>query len=114
MRMKTLSKETPLNSQLWDIRQALIDMADNLDTDYVQGTIVRNKQIDYVEQEIDSFLDLINEPTSYIDFLEVSYMNEPVQVTSVQPTTKVVVLINGIEMILERDDYLNLIDDMSK
>ena len=113
MRLKNLTIDTP-DSPLWNIRQALIDMADNLDTDYVQGTIVRNKEIDYVEQEIDSFLDLINEPTSYIDFCEVSYMNEPVQVTSVQSTTKVVVLINGIEMILERDDYLNLIDDMSK
>ena len=49
-----------------------------------------------------------------IDFCQVSYMNKSIDVTSVAPTTKVVVKINGIEMIMEIDDYLQLIDDMSK
>ena len=114
MRMKTLTIDTPADSPLWDIRQALIDMGDNLDTDYVQGTIARNKEIDSVEDAIDCLLDLIEEPVSVIDFCQVSYMNEPIEVTSVEPTTKVVVKINGIEMVMERDDYIQLVDDMSK
>ena len=114
MRMKTLTIDTPADSPLWDIRQALIDMGDNLDTDYVQGTIARNKEIDSVEDAIDCLLDLIEEPVSVIDFCQVSYMNEPIDVISVEPTTKVVVKINGIEMTMERDDYIQLVDDMSK
>ena len=114
MRMKSLTIDTPADSPLWDIRQALVDMADNLDTDYVQGTIARNNEIDSVEHSIDCFLDLIDEPVSVIGFCQVSYMDETIDVTSVEPTTKVVVKVNGIEMVMERDEYIQLIDDMSK
>ena len=86
----------------------------NLDTDYVQGTIARNDEIDSVEHSIDCLLDLIAEPVSVIDFRQVVYMNDLIDVKSVEPTTKVVVKINGIEMVMERDEYEQLIDDMSK
>ena len=50
-----------IDSTTWQIRQALIDMASNLDTGYINGTFARTAEIGYVESFIDELVNKIFE-----------------------------------------------------
>lgn len=49
----------PLEHPMWSIRQALIDMASNLDTEYVNGSFARWAEIGYVESYIEELIEYI-------------------------------------------------------
>lgn len=58
--MKNVEQQPP-TEQIWNIRQALIDMASNLDQSRICGTYERNRNIDMVESEIDILVNSIFE-----------------------------------------------------
>jgi hypothetical protein len=53
--MKNVEKQN-ISARTWDVRQALMDMASNLDQPYVLGSIERNHEICYVEDTIDTVI----------------------------------------------------------